>query len=130
MVTKEVTILFGERRDLLLKTGIFFKCIYLFIYFWLCWAFTATEAFSLAVAREGCPSAAQAVPCGSLSCWRAWALWYVGSTSCGPRTEPLCGPVGDLPGSRIKPVSPDWQADSVPPSHQGSPLFSFLKKII
>ena len=29
---------------------------------------------------------------------------------------------GDLPDSRIKPVSPAWQADSLPLSHQGNPV--------
>ena len=28
--------------------------IYLFIYFWLCWAFVAAPGFSLAAAGEGC----------------------------------------------------------------------------
>ena len=34
----------------------------------------------------------------------------------------LCPPPGDCPDSEIKPASPAWQVDSLPLSHQGSPL--------
>lgn len=53
--------------------------MYLFIHsftylFRLSGAFAAAEAFPLAVAMEELPSpAAQALPCRSLSCWRARA---------------------------------------------------------
>ena len=33
-----------------------------------------------------------------------------------------CAPAGDLPDPGIKLTSPALQADSLPPSHQGSPL--------
>ena len=33
-----------------------------------------------------------------------------------------CPPLGDLSDSGIKPVSPAWKADSLPLSHQGSPI--------
>ena len=33
--------------------------------------------------------------------------------------------IQDLPGPRIEPVSPHWQADSLPLSHQGSPCKPF-----
>ena len=32
-----------------------------------------------------------------------------------------CPSLGDLPNPGIEPVSPAWQADSLPPSHLGSP---------
>ena len=32
-----------------------------------------------------------------------------------------CPSLGDLPDPGIEPVSPAWQADSLPPSHLGSP---------
>ena len=32
-----------------------------------------------------------------------------------------CPPAGDLPGPGIEPVSPDWQVDSLPRNHLGSP---------
>ena len=35
----------------------------------------------------------------------------------------LLFPSGDLPDPGIKPVSPAWQADSLPLSHQGSPTY-------
>ena len=42
---------------------------------------------------------------------------------CGPRASLLCS-MWDLPGPGIEPPSADWQADSLPLSHQGSPLRS------
>ena len=37
-------------------------------------------------------------------------------------------PPGDLPDPGIKPKSPAWQANSLPPSHLGSPLEDLLKQ--
>ena len=48
-------------------------------------------------------------------------------SSCAARAQLLCD-VWDLPGSGIKPMSPAFQANSLPLSHQGSPV-SFLKYI-
>ena len=42
-----------------------------------------------------------------------------GLRSCSTRAQFFCS-MWDLPGSRIKPVSPALQADSLPLSHQGS----------
>ena len=68
--------LWGKKRFTIEDRNFFL--MYLFIHsftylFRLSGAFAAAEAFPLAVAMEGCPSAAQALPCGSLSCWRARA---------------------------------------------------------
>ena len=38
-----------------------------------------------------------------------------------------CPPTGDLPNPGIKPVSPAWQVDSLPLSHQGSPFRRYSK---
>ena len=41
-------------------------------------------------------------------------------------SELPCPPPGNLPNSGIEPMSPafvHWQADSVPPSHLGSPMY-------
>ena len=37
-------------------------------------------------------------------------------------------PPGDLPDPGIEPKSPAWQANSLPPSHLGSPLEDLLKQ--
>ena len=56
-----------------------------------------------------------------------WTVAHQAPLSMGfPRQEywsglPFLSP-GDLPDPRIKPVSPTWQADSLPLSHQGSPM--------
>ena len=48
------------------------------------------------------------------------------------RQEPCSGlpvpPPGDLPDPGIEPKSPAWQANSLPPSHLGSPLEDLLKQ--
>ena len=70
------------------------KCIYLFIYFWLCWVFVAARGFSLVAARGGAPlrCCEWASQCGGFSCCRARALGARASvvvarglSSCGSR---------------------------------------------
>ena len=61
-----------------------FKII-LLIYFWLHWAFTATQAFSLVAMEGGLLSSygVWASHYGSFSCCRASALGHSGFSSCG-----------------------------------------------
>ena len=117
----------------------FFLTFYLFIYLWLCWVFTATQAFS------GCGEwgllfscGTQVSHCSDFSCCRAQALRHMsfsrgvwvnncGSwalehrlSSCGVWALLLCG-MWDLPGSGIKPESSALAGDSLPAHHQGSP---------
>ena len=64
----------------------FFKIIYLFIYFWLCWVFVAALWFSLVVASGGSSS----LRCASFSLqWllllRSTGSRHTGFSSCGSR---------------------------------------------
>ena len=66
----------------------FFKYIYLFIYFWLCWVFVAARGLSLVVASGGYSS----LRCVGFSLWWLLLLWSTGSrragfSSCGARTQ-------------------------------------------
>ena len=110
-----------------LKRANFFKnkFVYLFIHFWLPWAFTAAHRLSLVVASGVtlCCST-QASHCGGFSCCRAQALaarasvvvarrlsscgsWALESrlSSCGARVRLLSG-MWDLPGPGIESMSP------------------------
>ena len=62
----------------------FFKKIYLFIYFWLCWVFIAVLWLSLVAASGGYSS----LWCMGFSSWWLLLLWsmgsgHVGFSSCG-----------------------------------------------
>ena len=72
----------------------------------------------------------------SLSCVRLFATpWTVAHQAPlsleFPRKEYWSGLTfpspGDLPDSGIKPVSPAWQADSLPLCHLGSPILYFTE---
>ena len=98
---------------------------YLFIHFWLRWAFVAVCGLSLVVAsRVTLHCSAQASHCGSFSCCGAQALGAQASivlahglsscgsqalefrlSSCGARAYLLYG-MWDLPGPRLEPISP------------------------
>ena len=101
---------------------IFFKIIYLFIYFWLCWVFVSVRGLSPAAASGGHSSSR----CVGLSLSRPLLLRSTGSRRAGSAVVahgPSC-PVarGILPdqGSNLCPLH--WQADSQPLRHQGSPI--------
>ena len=52
-----------------------FKIFYLFVYFWLCWAFVAVHRLSLVAARWGIlSSGARASYCSDFSCFGTQAL--------------------------------------------------------
>ena len=77
----------------------------LFIYFWLCWVFVATRAFSSCSEWELFSSCcAQAAHCPGFCCSRVWALECAGFGSCVAGSQSPSG-MWDLPGPGIKPVS-------------------------
>ena len=82
--------------------------------------------------------------CSSSSCCEAQASVAIacGLSRCGSQAlehrlsnsgtgAKLLWRMRDLPGSGIKPLSPElnWQVDSLPRSHQGSPIFIFFLKL-
>ena len=104
--------------------------IYLFIYFylWLCWVFVSVRGLSLVAASGGHSSSR----CTGLSLSRPLLLWSTGSRRAGsvivahgPTCSAACGIVPDQ-GSNPCPLN--WQADSQPLCHQGSPQCGILKR--
>ena len=100
---------------------LFYLFIYLFIYFWLCWVFVSVRGLSL-VAASGGHSSSQ---CAGLSLSRPLLLRSTGSRRAGsvvvthgPSCSAACGIFPDQ-GPNLCPLQ--WQADSQPPRHQGSP---------
>ena len=86
------------------------------LFFWLCWVFAAAQAFSSCDERWlffGCR--ARAPHCSSLCCGAQASV----VAACGLM---LCS-LWDLP--RLNPLL-HWQADSLPLSHQGSPVLIFI----
>ena len=96
----------------------FFKILFLFIYFWLRWAFLAARRLSLVAASRGYSS----LRCAGFSLRRLLLLWSMGSrrtgfsscgsqalerrlSSCGAWAQLLYG-MWDLPEPGIEPVSP------------------------
>ena len=130
---------------------LFLKITYLFIYFWLCWAFVAVHGLFTRCCEQGLLSScgAEASHCGAFSCCGPRALWPVGFNSCGTWALEW-GSVVAVPrlystGSRVvvyrlgchatcgifldrgsNPCLLHWQVDSSPLSHQGTPALSFL----
>ena len=95
--------------------------IYLFIYFWLCWVFVSVRGLSLVVASGGHSSSR----CAGLSLSRPLLLRTAGSVvvAHGLSCSAACG---ILPDQGSNPCSLQWQADSQPLRHQGSPnVFSY-----
>ena len=98
----------------------------LFIYFWLCWVFVSVQGLS-PVAVSGGHSSLQ---CAGLSLSRPLLLRSTGSRRAGsvivahgPSCSVACGIFPDQ-GSNLCPLN--WQADSQPLRHQGSPSWSSL----
>ena len=101
----------------------FFKFIYLFIYFWLCWVFVSVRGLSLVAASGGHSS----LRCAGLSLSRPLLLWSTGSRRAGsvvvahgPSCSAACG---IFPDQGLNPCPLHWQADSQPLHHQGSPHY-------
>ena len=99
----------------------FFKFIYLFIYFWLRWVFISVRGLSLVAASGGRSSSR----CAGLSLSRPLLLRrtssrHVGSVvvAHGPSCSAACG---IFPDQGSNPCPLHWQADSQPLRHQGSP---------
>ena len=82
----------------------------------------------------------QASHCGGFSCCRAWALERTSFRSCGswvlehrfnsrgPQELSCPAARGIFPDQGSNPCLLHWQADSWPPSHQGSPLATSWSK--
>ena len=112
----------------------FYKCIYLYTYFWLCWVFLAALTFSSCGARG----------LGSFSCCGAWALGCVGFRNCSARAQQLRLPASSAGSVVVEHLLScfaacgifldqesntcllHWQVYSLPLSHWGSPLNLFL----
>ena len=100
----------------------FFKLlfIYLFIYLWLCWVFVSVRGLSL-VASGGHSSSR----CTDLSLSWPLLLRSTSSRRAGSVVVahgPSCSVAyGILPDQGSNPCPLDWQADSQPLRHQGSP---------
>ena len=105
----------------------FFKFnFYLFIYLWLCWVFVSVWGLSLVVASGGHSSSR----CAGLSLSPPLFLWSAGSRRAGsvivahgPSCSAACG---IFPDQGSNPCALQWQADSQPLHHQGSPPFFFF----
>ena len=106
---------------------------YLFIYFWLCWVFVAAWAF-LQLWLAGATLQLQSP--GSRAHWLQ-QLWHVGSVVVASRLQSTGSVVGVHKLScsaacgifldhRLNPCLLHWQVDSLPLSHQGSPLSCLL----
>ena len=78
----------------MVNIGNFF--VVLFISFWLCWVFVATQAF-LQLRRVRAPLQLWSSHCGGFSCCRAWALRCTGFSSCDTQAPQL-----QLLGSRAQ----------------------------
>ena len=77
----------------MVNIGNFF--VILFIYFWLCWVFVATQAF-LQLRRVRALQL-RSSHCGGFSCCRAWALRCTGFRNCDTQAQQL-----QLLGSRAQ----------------------------
>ena len=104
------------------------------IYFWLCCVFIAAWTFS-SCGKRGLLSSCigWTSQCSGFSSCGAWTLEHVGFSSCSSRA--LEHRLHCPEASRIfldqglNPCRLHWQMDSLPLSHQGSPIFSFLVKV-
>ena len=100
----------------------FYKFIYLFIYFGVCWVFVSARGPSPVAASGGHPPS----QCMGLSLSRPLLLRSTGSRSADsavvahrPSRSAACGILPDQ-GPNPRPLH--WQVDSQPPRHQGSPV--------
>ena len=110
---------------MLFERCFFLKFIYLVIYFWLCWVFVSVRGLCPVAASRGHSSSR----CAGLSLLRPLLLRSTGSRRAGsvvvahgPSCSAACG---IFPDQGSNPCALNWQADSQPLRHQGSPLTSF-----
>ena len=99
--------------------------LFFFLNFWLCWVFTAAQAFLWLCELELLSSChMQASHCDGLSCCGAWALGHVGLivAAHGLSCSAACG---IFPDQGSNPCLPHWQVDASPLSHQGNPREGF-----
>ena len=96
--------------------------IYLFIYSWLCWVFVSVQGLSLVAASGGHSSSR----CAGISLSGPLLLRSTGSrrsgsvvVAHGPSCSAACG---IFPDQGSNPCPLNWQADSQPLLHQGSPF--------
>ena len=97
----------------------------LFICLWLCWVFVSVRGLSLVAASGGHPSSR----CTGLSLSWPLLLQSTGSRRAGsvivahgPSCSAACG---IFPDQGSNPCPLNWQADSQPLRHQGSPIHYF-----
>ena len=135
---------------ILISHFIFENCIYLLLLFfkYYLWVYYLNWSSLLGRLFSSCGEWGLLSSCGvwashssDSSCCRAWALGCTGFRSCGRRGLSICsswalehrlcscGPLAlllrgtrDLSRPGIEPMTPTLQADSLPLSHQGSPL--------
>ena len=97
-----------------------------FIYLWLCWVFVSVRGLSL-IAASGCHSSSR---CAGLSLSRPLLLRSTGSRRAGSVVVahgPSCSPeCGIFPVQGPNPCLLQWQADSQPLRHQGSPESNYF----
>ena len=109
-----------------MENRFFFKLIYLFVYFWLCWVFVSVRGLS-PVATSGGHSSSR---CAGLSLSWPRPLRSTGSRRAGSvvvahglSRSAACG---IFPDQGSNPCPLHWQADSQPLRHQGSPRIDFI----
>ena len=114
--------MFEELPDIF---NVVYLFIYLFIYFWLCWVFVSLRGLSLVAASGGHSSSR----CTGLLLSRPLLLRSTGSRRAGSVVvahRPSCSAAcGIFPDQGSNPCPLNWQADSQPLRHQGSPQCSF-----
>ena len=100
-----------------------FIILFIIYFFWLCWVFVSVRGLSTAAASGGHSS----TRCAGLSLSRPLLLRSAGSAVVvhGPSCSAACG---ILPDQGSNPCPLDWQADSQPLRHQGSPMSAFYMK--
>ena len=107
----------------------FFFLIYLLIYFWQCWVFISVRGLSLVVASGGHSS----LRCAGLSLSRPLLLRSTRSRRAGSVVvahRPSCSAAcGIFPDQGSNPCPLNWQADSQPLRHQGSPTKVVFKAL-
>ena len=111
---------------------LFIIIIVFLFYFWLCWVFVSVQGLSLVAASGGHSSSR----CAGLSLSRPLLLRSTGSRRAGsvvmarsvvvahgPSCSVACG---IFPDQGLNPCPLNWQADSQPLRHQGSPIIFIM----
>ena len=97
------------------------------VYFWLCWLFVGARGLSLVAESRGLlfsvvpgPLVALASLVGKHVLWGTWALLVAAPWLQGTSSAVVAHRI--FPGQGSNPRLLHWQADSLPLSHQGSPI--------